>query len=231
MPRILIIEDDPAIVSSVRKTLTLDKAYELIHLPQPEKALAAVQAQKPDIILLDILMPGTDGRLILKSLKEDPATASVPVILLTGLSSEGDKVLGLSLGADDYVTKPFGAMELLARIQAVLRRFSRHPAASKTDAFTVAGLRLDPASGEAAYKGKALKLQPREFEVLRLLASQPGRVLTRTYLIENASTYGMAVPTRSVDTHIKNIRRKLGSGAALIETIPKRGYRFAAPDA
>ncbi|HAH06114.1 MAG TPA: DNA-binding response regulator, partial [Elusimicrobia bacterium] len=187
---------------------------------------------KPDLILLDVLMPGADGRLILKSLKADPGTAPVPVIMLTGCSSEGDKVLGLTLGADDYVTKPFGALELLARIQTVLRR-ARSAAAPQPAAGLVeaAGLKLDPSSGEASYHGKPLKLQPKEFEILLLLASQPGRVLTRTYLIENASSYGMAVPTRAVDTHIKNLRKKLGKAAGLIETIPKRGYRFAAPDA
>jgi two-component system, OmpR family, alkaline phosphatase synthesis response regulator PhoP len=231
MPKILIVEDDPSIIASVRKTLTLDNTYELIPLLQPERTLSVVQDEKPDLILLDILMPGTDGRLILKCLKETPSTASVPVILLTGLSSEGDKVLGLTLGADDYVTKPFGAMELLARIKTVLRRAVRPPAAETPGVMEIAGLRLDPASGEASYKGKSLKLQPREFEILKLLASQPGRVMTRTFLIENASTYGMAVPTRTIDTHIKNIRKKLGPGAALIETIPKRGYRLAVIDA
>jgi DNA-binding response OmpR family regulator len=232
MSKILIIEDDPVIVASVRKAFSLEKTFELVHLGQPDKALAVVLAEKPDIILLDVLMPGADGRLILKSLKADPGTAPIPVIMLTGCSSEGDKVLGLTLGADDYITKPFGALELIARIQTVLRRCGpAAPSQPSTKPVEAAGLKLDPSSGEASYKGKDIKLQPKEFEILLLLASQPGRVLTRTYLVENASSYGMAVPTRTVDTHIKNLRKKLGRGAELIETIPKRGYRFAAPDA
>jgi two-component system alkaline phosphatase synthesis response regulator PhoP len=145
--------------------------------------------------------------------------------MLTGMSSEGDKVLALNLGADDYVVKPFGAMELMARIQAVLRRSGPGPASGR--AASVGGLKMDSEARSAEIDGKALKLQAREFEVLFLLLSHAGKALTRQFLIENTSSYGGAVETRSLDTHIKNLRKKLGKRAGLLQTVPKVGYRLA----
>ena len=229
MPRLLLIEDDPKIIEAVEKTTSLVRSYDLKSVTDPEKALPAVLRYKPDLILLDIRLPNGDGRLILKSLKANAATRGIPVIFLTGLSSEGDKVLGLNLGADDYLAKPFGAMELLARIQAVLRRYRQ--GTSGRQALAVAGLRIDHANHAVSFKGKSLKLQPREFEILYLLASHAGKPLRRGYLIENSSSYGMPVSSRSLDTHIKNIRKKLGRQANLIQTVPKFGYRFAGPHA
>lgn len=227
MPRVLIIEDDPKIIEAIEKTFSMARSYTLKAVSDPDAALPSVFEYKPDLILLDIRLPGGDGRIILKSLKANAATRNIPVIFLTGMSSEGDKVLGLNLGADDYVVKPFGAMELLARIQAVARRYHLKPLGRR--ATIVAGLRIDSENRTAALDGKPLRLQPREFEILHLLASQPGRSLTRAYLIENSSSYGMSVSTRSLDTHIKNLRKKLGRKGKLIETVPKLGYRFAAP--
>ncbi len=226
MPALLIIEDDPKIVAAIEKTVGLAGSFTLTHVPDPAQALAAAIAGKPDLILLDVRLPGGDGRVVLKSLKQNAATRAIPVIMLTGMSSEGDKVLALNLGADDYVVKPFGAMELLARIQAVCRRAGPEQSAGGT--LTVSGLELDGQNRVAALDGRPLKLQPKEFEILYLLASHPGRAMTRTYLIENSSSYGMAVSTRSLDTHIKNLRRKLGRRGGLIETVPKLGYRFKA---
>jgi two-component system, OmpR family, alkaline phosphatase synthesis response regulator PhoP len=163
--------------------------------------------------------------MVLKELKENALVRRIPVIFLTGMSSEGDKVLGLNLGADDYVVKPFGAMELLARIRAVHRRSS--PEARGRHTVKTQGLVLDAENRKATLDGRELKLQPKEFEVLYLLASQPGRSLTRSYLIENSSSYGMPISTRSLDTHIKNLRKKMGAKASLIETLPKLGYRLA----
>ncbi|MEK7859661.1 MAG: response regulator transcription factor [Elusimicrobiota bacterium] len=225
MPRLLIIEDDPKIVAAVEKSVSLAGNFTLTSISDPEKAVSAALQRKPDLILLDVRLPGGDGRMVLKKLKENAATRPIPVIFLTGMSSEGDKVLGLNLGADDYIVKPFGAMELLARIQAVYRRY--HPQSAERGLVRASGLKLDGENRTAAIDGKALKLQPKEFEILYLLASHPGRSMTRTYLIENSSSYGMAISTRSLDTHIKNLRRKLGPKAKLIETVPKLGYRFA----
>ncbi|MBI5883097.1 MAG: response regulator transcription factor [Elusimicrobia bacterium] len=226
MPKILMVEDEACIIEAVEKTLASAGGFCLVAVKDPDRAVSAAISEKPDLILLDIRLPGSDGRHILKALKENAATRVVPVIFLTGMSGEGDKVIGLNMGADDYVVKPFGAMELMARIHAVLRRVRPH---SSLDSVDIGGLKLDAGSRGASFKGKPLRLQPKEFEILFLLASEPGRAHTRGWLIDNTSSYGMPVNTRSLDTHIKNIRRKLGTGACLIETVPKVGYRFVSP--
>ena len=204
-------------------TLSLAQGYVMKAVHTADSALPMAIQYKPDLILLDVRLPGGDGRVVLKTLKSNASTRSIPVIFLTGMGSEGDKVVGFNLGADDYVVKPFGAIELLARIQAVLRRCRPEPIVGSVD---IAGLRLDPDNRSVTLRGKPLRLQPKEFEILMLLASQPGRSLSRSYLIENTSSYGLPVFTRSLDTHIKNLRKKLGSFARLIETVPKFGYRF-----
>jgi DNA-binding response OmpR family regulator len=228
MPKVLIVEDDPLIVAAVEKTLTLGDAFVLEHVSAPDQALPAAIRLRPDLILLDIRLPGGDGREVLKALKDNAATHSIPVVFLTGLASEGDKVVGLNLGADDYVAKPFGAMELLARIQSVLRRCRPE---ARRGVIAISGVRLDWDNRSVCVDGRPLRLQPKEFEVLYLLASKRGRALSRSYLIENTSSYGTEVATRSLDTHIKNIRKKLGRRGDLIETVPKFGYRFKAAHA
>ena len=225
MPVILVIEDDPQIIEAVEKTVTLEPGYRTESVSKPSAAVSTAVQLKPDLILLDIRLPGGDGRHILRDLKSNAATRSIPVIFLTGMGSEGDRVRGLELGADDYVVKPFSAMELLARIHAVLRRSL--PPNESGEIVEAAGVRLERAGRTAFLDGKALRLQPKEFELLFLLVSKAGRALTRSYLVENSSSYGMPVPSRSVDTHVKNLRRKLGKKGRLIETVPKLGYRFA----
>jgi DNA-binding response OmpR family regulator len=225
MPRVLIIEDDPAIVEAVEKTLTMGEGFSLRRVSSADRAVGEAISSKPDLILLDVRLGQGDGRVVLKSLKDNAATKAIPVIMLTGMSGEGDRVVGLNLGADDYVCKPFGAMELLARIQAVLRRSMPGAASGKTA--QAGGLVLDSAARTATLGGKPLKLQPREFEVLYLLVSHAGKALTRAFLIENTSSYGADVETRALDTHIKNLRKKLGAKGRLIETVPKHGYRLA----
>jgi two-component system alkaline phosphatase synthesis response regulator PhoP len=224
MPRLLIVDDDPTIVRAVEKTLTLSPGFSVEWISDPDKAVSEAIARRPDLILLDVRLPEGDGRVVLQSLRANAATRALPVILLTGLSSEADKVLGFKLGADDYVVKPFGALELMARIQAVLRRAG--PVGSAGAAVSVGGLALDSSQRTAKLRGRELKLQPREFEVLFLLASHAGKTLSRDFLIENTSSYGRRVPTRSLDTHIKNLRRKLGVKAPRIRTLPKVGYRL-----
>ncbi len=225
MPKVLVVEDDPKIVEAIEKTLSLSPGFSTRWVSDPGKALREAVDSKPDLILLDVRMPGGDGRVVLKSLKANAATGTIPVIMLTGMSSEGDKVLGLNLGADDYVVKPFGAMELLARIQAVLRRSG--PGAVPGKSAKAGPLEMDAEARTATLDGKALKLQPREFEVLFLLLSHAGKALTRQFLIENTSSYGGAVETRSLDTHVKNLRKKLGKREAILQTVPKVGYRLA----
>jgi two-component system alkaline phosphatase synthesis response regulator PhoP len=225
MPRVLIIEDDPKIVEAIEKTLSMGSGFTTRWISEPAKALGEAVDSKPDLILLDVRMPGGDGRVVLKSLKTNAATSAIPVIMLTGMSSEGDKVLALNLGADDYVVKPFGAMELLARVQALLRRAGPGGGTGRTA--QAGGLVMDVESRTAILDGKPLKLQAREFEVLFLLLSHAGKALTRQFLIENTSSYGGAVETRSLDTHIKNLRKKLGRREGLLQTVSKIGYRLA----
>jgi two-component system alkaline phosphatase synthesis response regulator PhoP len=219
-----MIEDDPAIVKAVEKTLTMSPGYSLDWVSDPDKAVAEAVARKPDLVLLDVRLPGGDGRVLLRALKENAATGGIPVILLTGLANEGDKVLGLNLGADDYVVKPFGAMELMARITAVLRRSGPGAGAARTA--RAGGLVLNSSERTSLLDGKPLRLQPREFEVLFLLTSHAGKTLSRDFLVEHTSGYGRSVPTRSLDTHIKNLRRKLGAKGGMILTVPKLGYRL-----
>lgn len=221
-----MIEDEAAIARAVEKTLTMAPGFALEWVSDPDKALSSAIERRPDLVLLDIRLPGGDGRVILQALKENAATRGIPVILLTGLANEGDKVLGLNLGADDYVVKPFGAMELMARIQAVLRRAG--PAAEAQKTARAGGLVLDSAERRATLDGRELALQPREFEVLFLLTAHAGKTLSREFLIEHTSGYGRAVPTRSLDTHVKNLRRKLGARGDMIRTVPKLGYRLEA---
>jgi two-component system alkaline phosphatase synthesis response regulator PhoP len=219
-----MIEDEAVIVRAVEKTLTMSPGYSLDWVKDPDQAVIEAVARKPDLVLLDIRLPGGDGRVILQALKENVVTRSIPVILLTGLANEGDKVLGLNLGADDYIVKPFGAMELMARIQAVLRRAGVQ--AISENIVKAGDLVLNAERRSVALNGHEISLQPREFEVLFLLAGHAGKTLSRDYLIEHTSSYGSAVPTRSLDTHIKNLRKKFGAKGNMIITVPKLGYRL-----
>jgi DNA-binding response OmpR family regulator len=229
VPKILIVEDDLKIIEAIQKSFSLEPAFHSRSVSDPAKVLSEAVSYKPELILLDIRLPGGDGRQLIKVLKENEHTKAIPVIFLTGMSSEGDRVLGLNLGADDYVVKPFGAMELLARIQAVLRRVSKRDAGSPQGVMTLRGLEVDPLDHSVTFEGKPVKLQPMEFSVLSLLAARPFKTLTRQYLIENISTYDADLASRSLDTHIKNLRKKLGRAGDWIETVPKVGYRLQPP--
>jgi DNA-binding response OmpR family regulator len=229
VPKVLIIEDDPKIVEAIQKTFSLEPGFTCRSTSQPDRVIDEAIAYKPDLILLDIKLPGGDGRQIIRTLKENSKLKLTPIIFLTGMSNEGDRVLGLNLGADDYVVKPFGAMELLARIQAVLRRTQRAASNLQEDVVHLSGLTLDRSNRVATWRGKRLKLQPKEFEVLYLLASRPDRTLTREFLVESTSRYEADVASRSLDTHIKNLRQKLGPPGQWIETVPKLGYRLNSP--
>jgi two-component system, OmpR family, alkaline phosphatase synthesis response regulator PhoP len=227
VPKILIVEDDPKIIEAIQKSFSIEPGFTSKSVSNPDNVLQEAIAYKPDLILLDIRLPGGDGRQVIRTLKSNAASQRIPVIFLTGMASEGDRILGLNLGADDYVSKPFGAMELIARIQAVLRR--TRPSSEPVETIRIKGLTLDQANRRALLNGKRLSLQPREFEVLYLLASHPGQTLSRSLLIESTSSYGMDVSTRSLDTHIKNLRKKLGPAGRWIETIPKLGYCLTLP--
>jgi two-component system alkaline phosphatase synthesis response regulator PhoP len=191
------------------------------------KMLEHVAKDRPDIILLDIMLPELDGLEALKRLKADDSTSPIPVILLTARSSEMDKVTGLDLGAEDYITKPFGVLELMARVRAALR----HDTGSDAEAekFEYNGLSLDAARHEVKLGGEKIDLTLKEFELLRLLMKNAGRVMRRDTLLDAIWGYGYAGETRTLDMHIRSLRRKLGDDAdssRFISTVRGIGYKF-----
>lgn len=227
--RILVVDDE----SSIRELLEFNlkkNGYEVITAADGRQALKLAPGM--DLILLDLMLPEVDGLTVCRQLKTDEQTASIPVIMLTAKAEEIDKVLGLELGADDYVVKPFSMRELMARIKAVLRR-SSHDATPKEDVLQSGGLRMDFSSYQAWVHDHLLTLTPKEYELLKLLVTNPGRAFSRDELLERIWGYEYYGDTRTVDVHIRHLRAKLAQhDAALgdaIETVRGVGYRFSRP--
>lgn len=187
---------------------------------QLEKQLSLRQ---PDLILLDIMLPGENGLELLKKLKNNPKTAGIPVIMVTAKGSEYDKVIGLDGGADDYIAKPFGMMELVARIKAVLRRSVNH---TGQDLIEYRGLKILPASHQVYADGEEVSLTLKEYELLKYLLQNLGTVLTRDQLLNYVWGYDFDGETRTVDVHIRTLRQKLGEAGECIKTIRGVGYRI-----
>ena len=188
-----------------------------------EALFAAIQKEKPELILLDIMLPGEDGLSILKKLRENPETKSVPVIMVTAKGSEYDKVKGLDCGADDYITKPFGMMETVSRIKAVLRRTGKPKA---QDVYTYKTICLNSRSRVVTVNGATVELTFKEFELLKYLLQNEGTVLTRDMLLEKIWGYDFDGETRTADVHIRTLRAKLGDAGQYIETVRGVGYRI-----
>ncbi len=227
--RILVVDDE----SSIRELLEFNlkkNGYEVITAADGRQALKLAPGM--DLILLDLMLPEVDGLTVCRQLKADERTASIPVIMLTAKAEGIDKVLGLELGADDYVVKPFSMRELMARIKAVLRR-SSHDAPPKEDVLQSGGLRMDFSSYQAWVHDHLLTLTPKEYELLKLLVTNPGRAFSRDELLERIWGYEYYGDTRTVDVHIRHLRAKLAPhDAALgdaIETVRGVGYRFSRP--
>ena len=185
--------------------------------------MEALAEETPELVLLDIMLPGDDGITILKKMKQSSKTKDMPVIMVTAKGTEYDKVIGLDLGADDYVTKPFGMMELVSRIKAVLRRTGRM---QEKDVLEINGIRLDIRKHEVTVNGSLIILTLKEFEMLRLLMSNPNLVLTRDQLLEDIWGYNFEGETRTVDVHVRTLRQKLGERGSVIETVRGVGYRI-----
>lgn len=183
---------------------------------------AAMEQQAPDLVLLDIMLPEEDGISVLKKLRASARTARLPIIMLTAKGTEYDKVLGLDAGADDYVTKPFGMMELLSRIRALLRRTEREGALYRCGQLTV-----DPGSHTVLVGDREVALTQKEFEVLCLLLKNKGQVLSRERLIEDVWGYAFTGESRTVDVHVRTLRQKLGEAGACIETVRGYGYKIS----
>ena len=223
---IYCVEDDAGIRELVVYTLQ-NTGLEARGFADGEALFAALREQKPDLLLLDIMLPGEDGISILRRLRAVRETAKLPVILLTAKNTEYDKVVGLDSGADDYVAKPFGMMELVARIRAVLRRTQDSPPGEGGGRPLVVGsICVDERAHSVHVGADEVQLTLKEYQLLCLLMKNQGAVLTRDVLLENIWGYGNESETRTVDVHIRTLRQKLGAGGALIETVRGVGYRL-----
>ena len=226
---IMVIEDEQDLQELLQHNLGRE-GYRVTSLESGDGALARAKSTEPDLILLDLMLPGLSGLEVCRNLKADPATAGLPIVMLTAKSEEADIVTGLELGADDYVTKPFRPRELEARIRAVLRRAEtsadRDGEDEDSEIITIDQLVIDRQRYEVRVADEPLELTRTEFELLALLAGRPGRVFTRQQIIEKVHGPDTAVTDRSVDVMIVGLRRKLGSEGSRIETIRGVGYRF-----
>jgi len=221
---ILIVDDEREIRELLRYNLE-KQGYQVLTAQDGEEGLARIFATHPDLVLLDLLLPGRNGLEILREVRQEPSTREIPVLLLTARGAEMDKLLGFERGADDYITKPFSPREVIARIEAVLRRAG--PPSNETAALTAGALTLDHARREVRLAGKELTLTPREFELLYFLARHPGRVFSRDELLTKVWGYDYRGETRTVDVHVRRLRAKLGEdGARLITTVTGTGYKF-----
>jgi two-component system alkaline phosphatase synthesis response regulator PhoP len=206
------------------------EGYKVIVADDGEYALDMAKSRQPDLILLDLMLPGLDGLEVCKELKNERKTKLIPIIMLTAKEQESDKVVGLELGADDYVTKPFSPRELMARMKAVLRRGKEKD--KLPEVLKLGDLMLDFSKISVAVKDKPVELTAKEFELLKTLIQAKGRVLSRDYLLDNVWGFNHAIEiqTRTVDVHIRTLRKKLKSAAKYILTIKGYGYRFEYED-
>jgi len=221
---IFVVEDDENIREIVIYALK-SSGFDATGYETGEEFLAALSTQQPSLVLLDIMLPKDDGLTILKKLRSMEKTKKIPVILLTAKNSEYDKVKGLDMGADDYISKPFGVMELIARINAVLRRGDTQPVLSEK--IEVSGIVLDNARREVLVFGNPVELTFKEYELLYFLMMSNGIVLSREKLLQSVWGYDFEGESRTVDMHIKTLRQKLGPAGKLIKTVRNVGYKLA----
>ena len=220
---IYILEDDNSIRELVVYTLT-HSGHEAMGFGLPSQFWAQLDKALPDLLLLDIMLPEEDGIEILKKLRSSPATRKLPVIMLTAKGSEYDRVTGLDSGADDYIAKPFGMMELVARVNALLRRSA--PDSTEADEYKVGELYVCPARHKVMAAGQEVTLTHKEFELLCLLIRSPGIVFTREQLLREIWGYTFDAESRTLDVHVRTLRQKLGDCGNCIETVRGSGYRI-----
>ena len=223
---VLVVDDEPDLLELVQYNLAA-AGYDVTCVGSGEEALAAVGLAQPDLVILDVLLPGMDGLDVCKTLKGDAQMAGIPVVMLTARGEEADIVTGLEIGADDYLTKPFSPRELLARIKAVLRR-RRTNAVPDAEMIVRGGLVMSPGEHDVRVYNQSIRLTLTEFRVLQLLAQRPGWVFTRYQIVDWARGTDISVTERSVDVHVAALRRKLGRFREMIETTRGIGYRFKA---
>jgi len=222
---VMVIEDEKEIRDLVR--YNLERAgFRVALADNGEDGLERIFAARPDAVVLDLMLPGLSGLEVLRELRGEPVTRDLPVVVLTARAAEMDKLLGFEHGADDYLTKPFSPRELVARLQALLRR--ARPSRAEP-VVQVGGLRVDADAREALFLGKPLTLTPREFDLLAFLAHHAGRVLSREELLRKVWGYDYLGETRTVDVHVRRLRLKLGERHHVIETVTGAGYKLVAP--
>jgi two-component system phosphate regulon response regulator PhoB len=226
--RILLIEDEPDIAEVLQYNLEKEGfAVETAH--RGDSGLDAIRRSAPDLVLLDLMLPGMDGLELTRLLKRDGGTSRVPIVMLTARGEEVDRIVGLELGADDYISKPFSPREVVLRVKAVLRRHLPEPDADsdiESERLEVGGIQLDVAGHQLRIGGEEIPLTATEFRLLRLLIERAGRVQTRGQLLTDVWGYAEDIDSRTVDTHIRRLRRKLGPEAERIETVIGVGYRL-----
>lgn len=222
---IYCVEDDSNIRELVVYTLQTT-GFDARGFEEGKQFFKALEDELPELILMDIMLPGEDGIALLKKLKMSQKTKDIPVIMVTAKGAEYDKVKGLDLGADDYVTKPFGMMELISRIKAVLRR-SRKNDLKNSEVLSLAGIEIDMKKHEVKADGKVVNLTLKEYELLKHLMSSPNIVMTRDALLEDIWGYDFDGETRTVDVHVRTLRQKLGDSGEKIETVRGVGYRMS----
>ncbi len=226
MPRrILVVDDEPDILELVKLSLARD-GFHVSTAATGEEAVKAALKKPPDLVLLDLMLPGLDGFAVTRALKADRDTADVPIVFLSARGEEADIVAGIEMGAEDYITKPFSPRVLVARVKAVLRRASEKPPLNDSR-IRYHELAIDPGRHEVLVGGKPVDLTNSEFKLLYYLARKPGWVCTRNQIIDAVRGEDCAVTDRSVDVHVAGLRRKLGASGKRIETIRGVGYRFA----
>jgi phosphate regulon transcriptional regulator PhoB len=221
---VLVVEDEPDIRRLVVLHLERD-GFRCRTATTGSDALREVKAAVPDLVVLDLMLPEIDGLEVCRRLRRDTSTAAIPIIMLTAKSDEVDRIVGLEMGADDYVGKPFSPKELVARVRAVLRR--AHPSQA-TPVLTVGPITLDAARHAVSVNGQAIVLTPKEFDLLQALLEAAGRVLSREFLLNRVWGYARAdvIESRTVDVHVRRLRAKLGDTGGRIATVKSIGYRF-----
>jgi DNA-binding response OmpR family regulator len=225
LTRIMLIEDEQDIADLVARRLRRE-GYDVEIAHDGREGLARVQAAPPDLLLLDLMLPSVDGTAIARQLKSDVSTRNIPIIMLTARSEENDIVVGLGLGADDYITKPFSMAVLMARIEAVLRRVGG-PAEDNSPTCRAGAVELDESRYVVAVAGEPVELTLTEFRILQAIIRARGRVLSRDQLIDRAIGEDVIVTDRTIDVHVTALRRKLGEARSLVETVRGVGYRLA----
>ncbi len=221
---ILIVEDEPTLVSTLQYNLERE-GYRVVSAGDGEAGLSTARAERPDLILLDLMLPGLDGLEVCRILRREMQS---PIIMLTAKGDEVDKVVGLEIGADDYITKPFGMRELVARVRALLRR-SETAAPKRGDALTAGDLSIDSVARKATRDGRTLALKPREYDLLTFLLRNTGQAFTRDQILKQVWGYDYAGDTRTVDVHVRWLREKIErepSKPTRLITVRGTGYRF-----